>query len=1141
MKVHRHSAASPPRGFSARGLCLAIALFLPLGLTRAEESPIDSLLWEATASDSPDNASRAFDLDGTTRWDTGKAQAPGQWFQIDLGETRTVSRLELDTTGSNDDFPRSYVFSVSQDGKNWTPVTSGEGKTVTKITCPVPPTCRYLRVTIAPDSARVGSFWSIHEIRAFGGESPGAKALPRPALRWRVIAPTLPTRDTVIAGYDITQFGILPDKGMDATQAIRLATRLLARAGGGTLWLPAGRYRISEPISLSRNVTIRGDWAPPVAGKPIGGTILEMTANRGQADGPPGISLSEAAAVVGVAFWYPEQQASQIVPYPATVKQFGGTGMALENVTFVNAYRGFVCGPEGCALFFLRNLYGTVLETGIEIDGTSDIGRMEHIRFSPAYWSGSGLPNAPAANGAHARWMSENGTGIIMRRNDWSYAYNVEIEGCRYGFRALLSKEFESLAKGWKTYPNGNNARFRFVRCRTAIDCENLSDVGMMFDDTDIVDAEEGILAEATFETTLQLQNTRISAKDAAIRLLGKGQILLTGCAINGPIDNRTGYVGALGCTPAIPTRSGSSMGVGETRIVAGAAPAFPKFPYATPTDRFAAPTDRLAVVTDPAYGAKGDVRTDDTIAVQKAITAMAAGGGTVFFPAGEYRITSELIVPPGVELRGVNEGPHSTQTLGSVLDVVPGRGKENGAPFITLSAKSGLRGLTFHYPGQDAANVAPYPWMIRGAGAGVWVINVSCTFAYRILDLATFRCDGHYVDYVGGHALREAFRIGGGSVGGRLLNCQLNPSYYSFTNGYANSPSRQDPKNPGRLMDAVAEYGKAHADAFVIGDCSNQILFQNFVFGASHGLVLTGAGTGPSGWCLGHGSDACRWALWVERIGVAGMPVINSQLVTVDGYQGEHGYIGLSPRFTGTLSCVGVDAWGGPSDAIKIAGGTLSLVSAVIARSGAATIALEGAGRISLANAVVRNSDIVLDRERSGDNVRLSGVMLTGDLSRLVNGLDDLKDGLAVTRVPGSAIGVPFKASEALSTSGWKMTPSVNAEGASKALDRDPATGWTTERGAKSGDQVIVEMDRERPISRVRIDTLAHDGDFPHRFQLFLSRDGVKWGEPVVSGRGEADLRIGFKTQPVKFIKVVNLADTGTFWTIQEFQAAAK
>lgn len=63
--------------------------------------------------------------------------------------------------------------------------------------------------------------------------------------------------------------------------------------------------------------------------------------------------------------------------------------------------------------------------------------------------------------------------------------------------------------------------------------------------------------------------------------------------------------------------------------------------------------------VTDPTYGAKGNGSTDDTAAIQSAISAaQAAGGGIVFFPVGTYKITSTLIVSSdNIELVGAGHG----------------------------------------------------------------------------------------------------------------------------------------------------------------------------------------------------------------------------------------------------------------------------------------------------------------------------------------------------------------------------------------------------------------------------------------------------------------------------------------------------
>lgn len=53
-------------------------------------------------------------------------------------------------------------------------------------------------------------------------------------------------------------------------------------------------------------------------------------------------------------------------------------------------------------------------------------------------------------------------------------------------------------------------------------------------------------------------------------------------------------------------------------------------------------------------YGATGDGVTDDTTAIQAAINAInAAGGGTVFFPAGTYKITATLSLLENVRLFG--------------------------------------------------------------------------------------------------------------------------------------------------------------------------------------------------------------------------------------------------------------------------------------------------------------------------------------------------------------------------------------------------------------------------------------------------------------------------------------------------------
>lgn len=1118
------------------GFFSAIAL-LATQVVHADDDLIDSLLWDGTASNNAGRVGMAFDGDLSTRWDTGTGQKAGQWFQVNMGETRTLSRLEFDVTGSNNDYPRQYKVETSTDGTQWDPVGTGEGQVITTVAINPPKACRYFRISIPDDAHVSGGFWSIHEVRAFGPPSTGI-VTPRPAIHWHVVKTQWPTREVIIAGYDITDFGINPAKDQDATTAVMLATKLLARAGGGTLWMPAGRYKISSPLKLTANVTIRGDWVAPQPGQPVQGTVLEMYANRNVDDGPSAISLSDAAALNGLTFWYPEQKADAVVPYPATVQQIGGAGMALENCTFVNTYRAFSCGPEICALNFIRNVYITALGVGIKIDGTADIGRLEHIRFSPAFWSDSGLPGAPVANGPHVAWIRNNATAIEMRRNDWSYGYDVQVDGYKIGFATRPGMDPESLSRKDKNYPNGQNARFKISNCGTAIDCENSASVGITFYDCDIANCDVGVLGQETFDKMLQFENCRIAAK-TAINLLGSGQLLLTGCSIDGDVNNATGYLGLLGCTSKLATTAGTAPGIGEIRVMNQPAPPIPNDPYTTPLGRIAPPTDQVAVVIEDTFGAKGDVTTDDTDAVQKAIAAVSKSGGTVFFPPGEYRITKELSVPTGVELRGVSEGPHVPITMGSIIDVMPGRGDEKGTPFITLAAHSGVRGLVFHYPDQNTLDVAPYPWTVRGAGDSVWVIDCSDTLSYRILDLATNKCDHHFVDYWLGHALREGFRIGGGDVGGQLLNCQLNPSSYSFTNRFANSPSKMKDGNRG---DACQSYAKTNADAFVLGDCTDETVFQNFVFGVNRCLVLTGSTTGASGWCLGQGGDQGRYAVWAERTG--NMPLINVQVTTVDEFKGDHSYIALDPHFTGTLSILGFAAWGGPGNALTVPSGTLQITNGVISRSGGATVLQANPGHVILQNTVVNEPDSLFDGDPIGDRAILNGLFITQGKSTpptIADSMKDLNPTLIATRIPGCVIGIPFAPEDALPTTGWTVIPSQNSNAASQMLDGDPKTRWDTGRAAQPGDEVIIDLGDVHRLTKVRIDTTASAHDFPRRFLLYLSTDGTNWGDPVASGHGEADLRIGFTPQQARYIRLVNQSGQGGFWSIHEFQVSEK
>jgi hypothetical protein len=94
------------------------ALFIfPLANTRY--LPLSNKTWHFQTNVNPSKAALVADGKINTRWTTGKPQAPGDFFQIDLGQAETIARIRLLVGDSRNDFPRGYVILYSMDGRSW--------------------------------------------------------------------------------------------------------------------------------------------------------------------------------------------------------------------------------------------------------------------------------------------------------------------------------------------------------------------------------------------------------------------------------------------------------------------------------------------------------------------------------------------------------------------------------------------------------------------------------------------------------------------------------------------------------------------------------------------------------------------------------------------------------------------------------------------------------------------------------------------------------------------------------------------------------------------------------------------------------------------------------------------------------------
>jgi hypothetical protein len=97
-------------------------------------------------------------------------------------------------------------------------------------------------------------------------------------------------------------------------------------------------------------------------------------------------------------------------------------------------------------------------------------------------------------------------------------------------------------------------------------------------------------------------------------------------------------------------------------------------------------------VVTYSPYSAEGDGTADDAAAIQAAIDAChAAGGGTVYFPGGVYRVTSTITQYADVRLLGA--GPSASYIMADLDedDVLIAQAAETDGEFIIQNLSLGL------------------------------------------------------------------------------------------------------------------------------------------------------------------------------------------------------------------------------------------------------------------------------------------------------------------------------------------------------------------------------------------------------------------------------------------------------------------
>ncbi len=202
------------------------------------------------------------------------------------------------------------------------------------------------------------------------------------------IAPTIADGTDIVS---VTDFGASGKAvcgsadNPDDTPAFEAAIAALGN-NGGIVYVPAGYYHVAGSLTIPEGVELRGihQSLHVTTGE---GSVIFVTAGKGEEDGTPFITLESGSGVRGLTFWYPEQNYLDIVAYPWLIRG-AGQDTWVRDICVGNCYQAIDMGSGAdCGGHYIENVTGCILKNGIRVDHSTKAGRVLNTHFNLTFYS----------------------------------------------------------------------------------------------------------------------------------------------------------------------------------------------------------------------------------------------------------------------------------------------------------------------------------------------------------------------------------------------------------------------------------------------------------------------------------------------------------------------------------------------------------------------------------------------------------------------------------------------------------------------------------------------------------------------------------------------------------------------------------
>lgn len=563
---------------------------------------------------------------------------------------------------------------------------------------------------------------------------------------------TLYSDDLIIADIiiDSDNYDVDPTGYLDSTNGINRAISDCYDSGGGTVFLPAGKYRVSSNITILPFVTLQGDYNDPDNSDFNGdyGTLIYADIEPNTENFPALFTVGGSAGAVGLTIYYPYQTIDNVKPYGFTfeIPSFASIrghadhmASTIKDITMINSYKGVAASitPSGSLIsaanemIHLENIKGTILYKGFELYNSSEYGVVKNITINNNYWSSAASYLSSPAEEDINSFTKEYGIGMQVGDLEWVVFSNINIQDYCIGLR-IYDGLRRLIAGQPEIYFIGQFYNLEIQNTKTALRVDNLYP-----------------------NFGVNIAKSYLSGEDYSIYRTDETNsvVNLVGTELNGDTH-------------------------GDNIIISGANEEFISSHFDDTYNRQlnldSIPREVYNVIE---YFADLSGRYDSSLAIQDALDdAHQNGGGIVYLPSGYYKISNALTIYDNTILRGstnINTRDEIGLSLGTVIlseygYTLDDSEAQTGQALITVSGdNSGVSGIRIHYPlnlpDYHDGTIRLHTYTIRLMGDNDFVTHVSLagsTYGIELLGSQDSMLQSPYILGVNGTYYRKGINL---------------------------------------------------------------------------------------------------------------------------------------------------------------------------------------------------------------------------------------------------------------------------------------------------------------------------------------------------------------------------------------------